>query len=152
MAGIYSRDNINYASMVQNAINNRVHRIERDSEYAKARAERTAQMIKEVPSRFADAYFSNSDYETDPDEYELKKLEEERQALLDAEKKLQETNHEDYSQYLNTVNSMNNYHPNVPTPNTEGPNPYAIPGNPNASQAEWFQYQMAMGKLFGGRT
>ena len=58
------------------------------------------------------------------------------------------------AQVQQATEAMNGYHPNViGTYNRESnySNPYAVPGNPYANQSDYFAYQMAMNKLYGGR-
>lgn len=51
--GIYNRDNINYASMIDNAIRNRLHTAERDADRIEQRATINSQMAKDLASTFA---------------------------------------------------------------------------------------------------
>lgn len=53
--GIYNRDQINYASMIDNAIRNRLHTSERDADRIEERAKIKADAAKDLASSFSRA-------------------------------------------------------------------------------------------------
>lgn len=80
---VYSRDNINYAGMLQNAIANRVANAQRQAQYIKDKGTLWGNTVKDVTKTLgrgamasADMYGGDSATTVDEDKAELKQLEE----------------------------------------------------------------------------
>lgn len=141
--GIYNRDNINYSGMIQNMLASAKHGGEIRANNIRSQGDIWGGAVKNVGSAVGRAYgMYGGNGGMSEDEIELQKLEKEREELL----KQQEA-----AEHASAV--MADYRQNVP--NYTGVmgqgNPYAIPGNPYATQAEYFQYIQAMNGIYGGR-
>lgn len=80
---IYSRDNINYGSMLQNAVANRISAAEKRANAIKAQGEIWSGLVKDLGSMGARTYDAYQAEKESP-EYRLKQLEEElRQAEIE---------------------------------------------------------------------
>lgn len=96
--GIYNRDQINYASMIDNAIRNRLHTSERDADRIEERAKINSQAAKDIASTFARG-MDYLQYESEQKalEKKLKDLEDRRDYIRNAY-----TQSQDYQPYTTT--------------------------------------------------
>lgn len=96
--GIYNRDNINYSSMIDNAIRNRLHTAERDADRIEERAKIKADAAKDLASSFSRA-MDYAQYESEQKalEKKLKDLEDRRDYIRNAY-----TQSQDYQPYTTT--------------------------------------------------
>lgn len=144
---IYSRDNINYNSMLQNMLAQRARGAEIRSNNIRKQGEIWGGAVKDIGSmvgRAYGAYGSTSDAEA-----ELADLEKERAELLEQQQKEEEAKMAEYNDY---AAQMQGYHPNaVAAPRVQYDNPYAVPGNPNATQEDYFNYLQYMNGIYGGK-
>ena len=111
--GIYQRDNINYQSMIDNMIKNRMHTAERDAERIVKKADIKAQTAKDIASTFARG-MDYAQYASEASELEnkLKDLEERRDYI-----RSQYDYNADYKPYSSTEEfkaseQMKGYKPN----------------------------------------
>lgn len=95
---IYNRDQINYASMIDNAIRNRMHTAERDADRIEERAKIKADATKDIASSFSRA-MDYAQYESEQKalEKKLKDLEDRRDYIRNAY-----TQSQDYQPYTTT--------------------------------------------------
>lgn len=155
---VYSRDNINYAGMLQNAIANRVANAQREAQYIKDKGTLWGNTVSNVANIAGHAIGGYNSWSGDTS----------TAAAEDAELKLLKKQLEDYQaqqsaadayngQVTTATNLMEGYHPNIigtysrASLYDEDDNPYKLPGNSNADQSDYFRYQMAMNRLYGGR-
>jgi len=110
--GIYQRDNINYQSMIDNMIKNRMHTAERDADRIVKTADIKAQTAKDIASTFArgmDAYQAYS--EANELEDKLKELQDQRANLVRAQIQAEQERYNptsfDYQSRNNTTNDPN---------------------------------------------
>lgn len=75
MAGIYTRDNVNYSQMLQNAIANRARNAERQADYIKNQGKLWGETATNVGKYFGRGIFATAD-SMDEDEAELAHLKE----------------------------------------------------------------------------
>lgn len=114
--GIYNRDNINYASMIDNAIKNRMAQVERESDRIIKRGDIRAKEAEDLASTFARGMdYLQYDREQKALEKKLKDLEERREYIRNAYSQSQ-----DYKPYTTTPEyiaseQMNNYKPSYDT-------------------------------------
>lgn len=95
---IYNRDNINYSSMIDNAIRNRLHTAERNADRIEDRAKIKAQAVKDMASTFARGMdYLQYDNEQKALEKKLKDLEDRRDYIRNAY-----TQSQDYKPYSTT--------------------------------------------------
>ena len=96
--GIYNRDQIDYASMIDNAIRNRLHTAERDADRIEDRAKIKADAAKDLASSFSRA-MDYAQYESEQKalEKKLKDLEDRRDYI-----RSQYTQSQDYQPYTTT--------------------------------------------------
>ena len=94
---VYSRDNINYAGMLQNAIANRVANAQREAQYIKDKGTLWGNTVKDVTKTLgrgamasADMYGGDSTSTVDEDKAELKQLEEMQKQQEEIEKQREE--------------------------------------------------------------
>lgn len=156
MAGIYTRDNINYSTMLQNAIANRARAAEREAAYIQNQGKLWGDTVTNIGNMAGRAVggYNNWKGDTTVEEAEDAELELLKKQL--EEYKAQQAEAADYRGQVETAtNLMEGYHPNVvgnySRASLYDDNPYRLPGNSNANQNDYFNYQMAMNKLFGGR-
>lgn len=153
---IYSRDNVNYSGMIQNMLQSARHGGEIRANNLRKQGEIWGGAIKDAGSVIGRAYgmYGGSGGMSDA-EIELKELEKEREELLAQEQAEQQRMMEDYSKDIGMVGNeayMQGYRPNVVAGNLGAyENPYAIPGNPYATQEEYFKYIQAMNGIYGGK-
>lgn len=155
MAGIYTRDNIPYSTMIQNAIANRNSAAQRDAGYITNFGNIVGGAVKDMGGVIGRGIAVTED---DDDLAKLRELEAERELLIKKEKENAANAMEGYRELPN----MDGYRPNVV--NSYRPdgvynrsnsyaldfdNKYSVPGSNNATQSDYFKYQMAMNKLFG---
>lgn len=76
MAGIYTRDNINYSQMLQNAIANRAKAAERQAAYTQAQGKLWGDTATNVGKYLGRGIFATADSMSDEDEAELARLKE----------------------------------------------------------------------------
>ena len=154
---IYTRDNINYSQMLQNAIANRARAAEREAEYTKNKYNIWGDAVTNIGGMIGrgiggyNAWRGNTTVE-DEEEAELemlkKQLEEYQanQTALDNQR----------AQVESATNLMKDYRPNDGTYTRYIPyeedndNPYKLPGNRNATQSDYVNYLMEMNRLYGG--
>lgn len=75
MAGVYTRDNINYSSMLQNAIANRNAAAQREAAYEQAKGKLWGDTINNMTKYAGRGIMASADqYSTDEDEAELEQL------------------------------------------------------------------------------
>lgn len=110
--GIYNRDNINYSSMIDNAIRNRLHTAERDADRIEERAKIKSDAAKDLASSFSRA-MDYAQYESEQKalEKKLKDLQDRRDYIRNAY-----TQSQDYQPYTTTdeykaSEYMNGYKP-----------------------------------------
>lgn len=96
--GIYNRDNVDYSSMIDNAIRNRLHTAERDADRIEERAKIKADAAKDMASSFSRA-MDYVQYESEQKalEKKLKDLEDRREYIRNAY-----TQSQDYQPYTAT--------------------------------------------------
>lgn len=76
MAGIYTRDNVNYSQMLQNAIANRAKAAERQAAYKQAQGKLWGETATNVGKYLGRGIFATADSMGDEDEAELARLKE----------------------------------------------------------------------------
>lgn len=76
MAGIYTRDNVNYSQMLQNAIVNRARAAERQAAYKQAQGKLWGDTATNVGKYLGRGIFATADYMDNEDEAELARLKE----------------------------------------------------------------------------
>ena len=76
MAGIYTRDNINYSQMLQNAIANRAKSAERQAAYKQAQGKLWGDTATNIGKYLGRGIFATADSMSDEDEAELARLKE----------------------------------------------------------------------------
>lgn len=145
MQSIYQKDNINYGSLIDAAIKNRLDTIKRERDYRDQMIKGIQQGIG-VLGRYADEKWGGN----------LSDAEIEREKLI----KENEDIYNNYSDYMSESNSTGadywtnqyqDYKPNViEQPRVENPegNAYALPGDRNANQADYFNYIQAMNGIY----
>lgn len=75
MAGVYTRDNINYSSMLQNAIANRNAAAQREAAYEQAKGKLWGDTVNNITKYAGRGIMASADqYSTDEDEAELERL------------------------------------------------------------------------------
>ena len=149
MAGIYNRDNIQYASMLDAMLNRRERELRDEQERQRRTAQHIVNGLKMFGRTAAMAYGGGFGSAAD----ELSALEAEKAALVEAEQSKAALEAADYTKAVPDDYSSRidiNRVGYAPTYGRES-NVYALPGNSNANQSEWLKYQLAMNKLFGGR-
>ena len=126
MAGIYTRDNINYSSMLQNAIANRAKAAERQAAYKQAQGKLWGDTATNVGKYFGRGIFATADSMGDEDEAELARLkeikaEQEQKAYEEEIKKAYEAQVEQRNKFDNIFANPNDgvYNPKYNTP--QGP-------------------------------
>lgn len=145
MQSIYQKDNINYGSLIDSAIKNRIDTIKRERDYREEMIKGIQQGIG-VLGRYADEKWGGN----------LSDAEIEREKLI----KENEDIYNNYSDYMSESNSTGtdywtnqyqDYKPNVieqsRVENPEG-NAYALPGDRNANQSDYFNYIQAMNGIY----
>lgn len=145
MNSIYTRANPDYSNLINAAIKNRMDFEKQQSKYREGIVKAGQDAIG-VIGRGIETWEGMSD-----EEKELAKLKAENEDINNR-----------YSEYLSESNStgkdywtnqMQGYKPNVIEQprviNPEG-NAYALPGDPNATQADYFNYIQAMNGIYGG--
>lgn len=157
MAGIYTRDNIPYSTMLQNAIANRAKAAEREAAYTQSQGKLWGDAVANVGGVIGRAVGGYNNWKGDAttaeeEEAELERLKKEledyqaQQVAADAQS----------AQIEHATNLMEGSHPNVVGDYNRNPfdedfdNPYKLPGDRNANQSDYFNYQMYMNRLFGG--
>lgn len=76
MAGIYTRDNVNYSQMIQNAITNRARNAERQAQYIQNQGKLWGETATNVGKYLGRGIFATADSMGDEDEAELARLKE----------------------------------------------------------------------------
>lgn len=164
--GIYQRDNINYQSMIDNMIKNRMHTAERDAERIVKKADIKAQTAKDIASTFARG-MDYAQYASEASELEnkLKDLEARRDYI-----RSQYDYNADYKPYSSTEEfkaseQMKGYTPDVDLLNTEIGDKYKIgstyivddakskwmQSHPGMSEEDYDNYVNYMNSIYGGR-
>lgn len=145
MNSIYTRANPDYSNLINAAIKNRMDFEKQQSKYREDLIKAGQDAIG-VIGRGIDTWEGMSD-----EEKELERLKAENEDINNR-----------YSEYLSDSNStgkdywtnqMQGYKPNViEQPRVRNPegNAYALPGDPNATQADYFNYIQAMNGIYGG--
>lgn len=142
MNSIYTRANPDYSNLINAAIKNRMDFEKQQSKYREGIVKAGQDAIG-VIGRGIETWEGMSD-----EEKELARLKAENEDINNR-----------YSEYLSESNStgkdywtkqMEGYRPNViePTRVIAEPNAYALPGNSNATQADYFNYAQAMNGLY----
>lgn len=156
---IYNRDNINYSSMIDNAIRNRLHTAERDAARIEDRAKIKSQAVKDMASTFARGMdYLQYDNEQKALEKKLKDLEDRRDYIRNAYAQSQ-----DYKPYSTTdeykaSEYMKGYKPNVieysRTPVTQ----YAddaktkwLQAHPGMTEEDYDKFVEYYNSIYGGR-
>lgn len=145
MNSIYTRADKDYANLINAAIKNRMD-FEKEMSKYRSGIVKAGQDAIGVIGRGIETWEGMSD-----EEKELARLKAENEDINNR-----------YSEYLSESNStgkdywtnqMEGYRPNVIEPNrvVAEPNAYALPGNSNANQADYFNYVQAMNGIFGGK-
>lgn len=147
MQSLYQKDNINYGSLIDAAIKNRIDTIKRERDYRDQMIKGIQQGIG-VLGRYADEKWGG----------DMSDAEIEREKLI----KENEDIYNSYSDYMSESNSTGadywtnqyqDYKPNIiEQPRVENPegNAYALPGDRNANQVDYFNYVQAMNGIYGG--
>lgn len=157
---IYNRDNINYSSMIDNAIRNRLHTAERDADRIEDRAKIQAQTVKDMASTFARGMdYLQYDNEQKALEKKLKDLEDRRDYIRNAYAQSQ-----DYMPalpYSTTDEYMKGYKPNVieysRTPVTQYANDDEhiktkwLQAHPGMSEEDYEKFVEYQNSIYGGR-
>jgi hypothetical protein len=149
---IYNRDNINYSGMIANMLAAKQRGIEAEKANTLAQGQIWSDLVNKLGG-MAGRYVASR--QVDEDEELLKKLEQERQQLIDQQKAIDTAKMQDYRTLPDmTYNQalMNGYRPNVieqPRVQQTG-NVYALPGDSNSTQSDYVKYLQAMNKLYGG--
>ena len=145
MNSIYTRANPDYSNLINAAIKNRMDFEKQQSKYREGIVKAGQDAIG-VIGRGIETWEGMSD-----EEKELERLKAENEDINNR-----------YSEYLSESNStgkdywtnqMQGYKPNViEQPRVENPegNAYALPGNRNATQTDYFNYIQAMNGIYGG--
>lgn len=150
MAGIYNRDNIQYGSLLDAMLNRRAQRLKEEQELNNQRTQHIVEGLKMLGRTAAMAYGGSGAAA------ELSQLEAQKAALIEAEQQKAAEQMADYTKavpdnYSSIVGSTSYGQTGyAPTYGREA-NVYALPGNSNANQSQWLNYQLAMNKLLGGR-
>lgn len=142
MNSIYTRANPDYSNLINAAIKNRMDFEKQQSKYREGIVKAGQDAIG-VIGRGIETWEGMSD-----EEKELARLKAENEDINNR-----------YSEYLSESNStgkdywttqMEDYRPNVIEPNrvVAEPNAYALPGNRNATQADYFNYVQAMNGIY----
>lgn len=145
MNSIYTRANPDYSNLINAAIKNRMDFEKQQSKYREGIVKAGQDAIG-VIGRGIETWEGMSD-----EEKELAKLKAENEDINNR-----------YSEYLSESNSTGkdywtnqyqDYRPNIiEQPRVRNPegNAYALPGDPNATQADYFNYIQAMNGIYGG--
>lgn len=145
MNSIYTRANPDYSNLINAAIKNRMDFEKQQSKYREGIVKAGQDAIG-VIGRGIETWEGMSD-----EEKELERLKAENEDINNR-----------YSEYLSESNStgkdywtnrMEGYRPNViEQPRVRNPegNAYALPGDSNATQADYFNYIQAMNGIYGG--
>lgn len=142
MNSIYTRANPDYSNLINAAIKNRMDFEKQQSKYREGIVKAGQDAIG-VIGRGIETWEGMSD-----EEKELARLKAENEDINNR-----------YSEYLSESNSTGkdywtnqyqDYRPNVIEPNriVAEPNAYALPGNRNATQADYFNYVQAMNGIY----
>lgn len=153
---IYNRDNINYSSMIDNAIRNRLHTAERDADRIEDRAKIQAQTVKDMASTFARGMdYLQYDNEQKALEKKLKDLEDRRDYIR--------RNSQDYNQWqpYSTTDEykaseyMKGYKPNVieysRTPVTQHAKTKWLQAHPGMTEEDYEKFVEYQNSIYGGR-
>lgn len=145
MNSIYTRANPDYSNLINAAIKNRMDFEKQQSKYREGIVKAGQDAIG-VIGRGIETWEGMTD-----EEKELERLKAENEDINNR-----------YSEYLSESNStgkdywtnqMEGYRPNViEQPRVRNPegNAYALPGDPNATQVDYFNYIQAMNGIYGG--
>ena len=145
MNSIYTRANPDYSNLINAAIKNRMDFEKQQSKYREGIVKAGQDAIG-VIGRGIETWEGMSD-----EEKELERLKAENEDINNR-----------YSEYLSESNSTGkdywtnqyqDYRPNIiEQPRIKNPegNAYALPGDPNATQADYFNYIQAMNGIYGG--
>lgn len=145
MNSIYTRADKDYSNLINAAIKNRMD-FEKEMSKYRSGIVKAGQDAIGVIGRGIETWEGMSD-----EEKELERLKAENEDINNR-----------YSEYLSDSNSsskdywtnqMEGYRPNVIEPKriVAEPNAYALPGNSNARQDDYFNYVQAMNGIFGGK-
>lgn len=145
MNSIYTRADKDYSNLINAAIKNRMD-FEKEMSKYRSGIVKAGQDAIGVIGRGIETWEGMSD-----EEKELERLKAENEDINNR-----------YSEYLSDSNSsskdywtnqMEGYRPNVIEPKriVAEPNAYALPGNSNARQVDYFNYVQAMNGIFGGK-
>lgn len=154
--GIYNRDQINYASMIDNAIRNRLHTSERDADRIEERAKINSQAAKDIASTFARG-MDYLQYESEQKalEKKLKDLQDRRDSLIRKASNYEQERYNptefNYQLRNNTTNEPNRSY-SVSTDwmvNANPDNYYKIESNPEynynfTAKEQWLQAHPGM--------
>lgn len=156
MAGIYTRDNVNYSQMLQNAIANRARNAERQAQYIQNQGKLWGDTVTNIGNMAGRAVggYNNWKGDTTVEDEEEAELELLKKQL--EEYKAQQAEAAAYNGQVQTAtNLMEGYHPNVVGTYSRASlyddNPYKLPGNSDATQSDYMNYIMEMNRLYGGR-
>ena len=118
MAGIYTRDNVNYSQMLQNAIVNRARAAERQAAYKQAQGKLWGDTATNVGKYLGRGIFATADSMSDEDEAELARL---KEIKAEQEQKAYEEQVEQRNKFDNIFANPNYgiYNPKYNTP--QGP-------------------------------
>lgn len=151
--GIYNRDNINYTGMIQNMLTNANRGGQLRADNIRKQGDIWGNAISKAGSTVANAYLWN-DMNMTEEEQLLAQKKAEAEALRQQEAAHAAKMMQDYSKDVGMVGNeatYANYRPNVAGNYSRTvTNPYAIPGNPYATQEEYIKYLQAMNGIYGG--
>lgn len=129
MAGIYTRDNVNYSQMLQNAIVNRARAAERQAAYKQAQGKLWGDTATNVGKYLGRGIFATADSMSDEDEAELARL---KEIKAEQEQKAYEEIQKAYDAQVEQRNKFDNIFAN---PNYGIYNPkYNKPQGPSLSE------------------
>lgn len=149
---IYNRDNINYSGLISNMLAAKQRGIESEKANTLAQGQIWSDLVNKLGG-MAGRYVASR--QVDEDEELLKKLEQERQQLIEQQKAIDANKMQDYRTLPDMISNqqmMTGYRPNIieqPRQQATG-NVYALPGDSNATQSDYVKYLQAMNKLYGG--
>lgn len=149
--GIYERDQIDYGSMIDRAIKNRMGQVQRESDRIIKRGDIRAQEAKDLASTFARGMdyiqYANEQKEL---ENKLKALEDRRNTIRDAY-----TQSQDYQPYTTTPSykaseQMKGYTPGS-TYITDSSKDQWLQAHPGMTEEDYNQFVEYQNALYGGR-
>lgn len=168
--GIYDRDNISYSNLLDNALKNRLEKAYRESNRIEQMAKNRGQAAKDIASTIGKGLDYYQAYKESTElEDKLKELEDKKEQAIRDNSKLEQDYYNptsfNYQSRFNTTSTPNrsysasndwmvhanpnNYYEVSKFEDNGNGNPYAIPGNPNATKEEYEEYVKYMNTIYG---